>query len=151
MQDMKRLLFILPVILVFVTVSSKKAMGFGEMVGSCEPDCTKCHTLTKNEAGNIVKEIAPAVEVIDVRQSPVRGLWEITFKAQGRIGIVYMDFSKANIIQGPILNVKTRTDLTAERIQELNKIDVSKIPLDEAIVMGSPDAKYKVIVFDDPE
>jgi thiol:disulfide interchange protein DsbC len=34
---------------------------------------------------------------------------------------------------------------------ELNKVDVSKIPLEDAIVVGKPDAKHKVIVFDDPE
>jgi len=127
------------------------ALGFSELAGSCEPECTKCHTLSKEEASTIIKEIAPSVDIIDVRQSPVRGLWEITFKAQGRVGIVYMDFSKANIIQGPILNVKAKTDLTAQRLQELTKIDLSKIPLKEAILMGSPDAKYKVIVFDDPD
>ena len=149
-----RKLFLLPALaLIAVTAFSlrDRAAGFGELVGSCEPDCTKCHTLTKEEAGTIVKELAPGIDVLDVRQSPVRGLWEIIFKVQGKTGIVYMDFSKTNIIQGPVLNVKTKTDLTSERLQELNKIDVSKIPLGEAILVGSADAQYKVIVFDDPE
>jgi len=147
---MKRILLVSIAFIIGIYLNST-ALGFSELAGSCEPECTKCHTLSKEEASTIVKEIAPSVEVIDVRQSPVRGLWEITFKAQGRVGIVYMDFSKANIIQGPILNVKAKTDLTAQRLQELTKVDVSKIPLKEAILMGSPDAKYKVIVFDDPD
>jgi protein-disulfide isomerase len=30
-------------------------------------------------------------------------------------------------------------------------VDVSKIPLDDAVVMGEKNAKYKIVVFSDPD
>lgn len=36
------------------------------------------------------------------------------------------------------------------RILAFNRIDVSKIPLNDAIIMGSPKASKKVIMFTDP-
>jgi hypothetical protein len=30
-------------------------------------------------------------------------------------------------------------------------VDFSAIPLDEALVLGNPEARYKTIVFDDPD
>ncbi|MBS1114563.1 MAG: hypothetical protein H6Q94_292, partial [Nitrospirae bacterium] len=50
-----------------------------------------------------------------------------------------------------LFSLQTRTNLTQDRLQEINKIDVSQIPLNDALVMGENDAKYKVIVFDDPD
>ena len=42
-------------------------------------------------------------------------------------------------------------NLTGVRYTDLNRVDVSMIPLDDAIVYGNPRAKHKVIVFDDPD
>lgn len=125
--------------------------GFGNVAGACEKDCLKCHTLTKEDASQVLKSLNPAFEVMNVQLSPVRGLWEIDFKIQGKPGVVYIDFSKAHLVQGPILDVKGRTDLTSQRLQEISRVDVSKIPLKEALVLGNRSAKYKVIVFDDPD
>ncbi|MDP2151609.1 MAG: disulfide isomerase DsbC N-terminal domain-containing protein [Parvibaculum sp.] len=149
---MKRIILLLCLLLIGgLLFASHNAAGFGEVAGSCETDCQKCHKLSKDDASGILKELNPAIEVLEVRQSPVRGLWEVTFKMQGRAGLVYVDFSKEKVIQGQILNVKIKKDLTTERLQELNKVDVSKIPLNEALVMGKKDAKYKVVVFTDPD
>jgi len=126
------------------------AFGFGEIAGSCETDCQKCHKLEKEEAASILKGLNPNVEVLDVRLSLVRGLWEIAIVLQGKKGVLYLDFSKGNLIQGDILKIATKEDLTMQRLQELNKIDPARIPLDGALVMGKKDTKYQVIVFTDP-
>ncbi len=33
----------------------------------------------------------------------------------------------------------------------MNKVDVTQIPLDDALVMGDPKARFRAIVFDDPD
>jgi len=116
-------------------------------------DCTKCHQITNDEALNVLKKDIgiPDVRVIGVRPGPLKGLWEIAFEAESRKGIGYLDFSKQKIIFGSILQIKTKTNLTGERLYELNKVDISKIPLDEALVMGDKDAQKKVVVFTDPD
>ncbi len=120
-------------------------------IDKCEPDCTKCHQATKDEMLNLIKEGIPDVKIIEVRSSPVKGLWEIAVESRGQKGIVYIDSSKKYLISGSIVDLKTKANLTQERSIELNKVDVSLIPLDDALVMGDKDAKYRVIVFDDPD
>jgi thiol:disulfide interchange protein DsbC len=106
---------------------------------------------TVEAAQSLLKESFPDVEVLEVRPAQVKGLFEIVVEQKGQKGIIYIDSSKEYLISGSILDLKTKTNFTQERFNEINKVDVSKIPLDDALVMGEKDAKYRVIVFDDPE
>ena len=99
----------------------------------------------------MLKEIIPDAKVLDARPSPVKGIWEIAIETKGQKGIVYVDFSKKYIVSGSVLDIKTKANLTQERFAEINKVDVSQIPLDDALVMGNKEAKHRVIVFDDPD
>jgi thiol:disulfide interchange protein DsbC len=106
---------------------------------------------TSEDAQNLLKESFPDVKVLDVRPAQVNGLFEVVLEQNGQKGIIYIDSSKKYLISGSILDVKTKTNFTQERYNEINKVDVSKIPLDDALVMGEKDAKHRVVVFDDPE
>jgi thiol:disulfide interchange protein DsbC len=106
--------------------------------------------LTNEDAQNALKEVIPDVKILDIRPAQIKGLWEIVIETKGRKGIVYIDFSKKYVISGSIIDLKTKANVTQDRYTEINKVDVSKIPLDDALVMGDKDAKYRVIVFDDP-
>ncbi len=119
--------------------------------GGCEQDCGKCHALSSGEAQQALKQLIPDIQVIDVRMSPARGLWEISLQTRGKKGIAYMDFSKENVIIGQIVKIKTKKNLTRSRLVELNTVDFARIPLDDALVLGAPDASYKVVVFADPD
>jgi thiol:disulfide interchange protein DsbC len=126
---------------------SQNAFAFG----GCEEDCSKCHSLSSDEAKDVLKEIIPDIRVIEVRDAPARGLWEVALKSKGKKRIAYVDFSKENVIIGQIVKIKTKKNLTKERFIELNKIDFSRIPLDDALVMGDRKALNRVVVFDDPD
>jgi thiol:disulfide interchange protein DsbC len=136
---------------VLLVFAAGDAFGFGEIVGACEADCSKCHQITLEEASEIVKDVNPEIEVLNVDLGPVGGLWELTITARGIKSLAYIDFAKRHIITGSILAVDTRKNLTSERLYEISKVDFSTIPLEEALVLGSADAEHKVIVFDDPD
>jgi len=151
---MTRTTKILILIAAFVSllgIASSRSYGFGEIQGSCESDCQRCHHLTVEEATSVVKEINPEIEVVSVALSPVGGLWEVIVKARGKRSLAYVDFSKQYLITGDIIKVSTKKNVTDERIYDLSRIDVTAIPLDEALLMGRKDARFKVIVFDDPD
>ncbi len=118
-------------------------------------DCSKCHTLSKEDASTILKDLGPGIKVLEVRSVPVKGLWEVDIESGGRKVPVYIDFSKKYLISGAVIEINGKKNLTQARSEELNKVvltkdDVAKIPLDDALVMGDKDAKHKIIVFDDP-
>jgi thiol:disulfide interchange protein DsbC len=115
----------------------------------------KGDTLNAEEAKAILSELIPNVKIIHVKQAPVAGLWEIGIDMNGQKAIVYLDHSKKHIIspitRGEIYDIKTKTSLTQESFQKINKVDVSKIPLKDALVLGDKTAKNKIIVFSDPD
>lgn len=139
--------FLLPLLVVLVFFPFSYAHGFSKM----GEDCSKCHTLTKEDAAAIVKNLNPAWSVIDVRPVPVKAMWEIDIATGAQKVPAYVDFSKRYILMGELIDLKEKKNLSRERYEELNKVDVSSIPLDDAIVMGDRNARYRVIVFSDPE
>lgn len=147
---MRKIFFLVAAVFLFLPVSY--SYGFGEK----GQDCTKCHTLSKDEASTLLKDMIPNLKVLDVFTSPVKGFWEVDLEANNRKGLVYVDFSKKYLISGAIISIKEKKNLSQERSEELTKVvlsrdDVAKIPLDDAVVMGDKAARHKVIVFDDPD
>ncbi len=116
-----------------------------------DQDCSKCHTLTKEQATKTLSEMVPDAKVLNVAPSTVKGLWEISIETGGRKVIVYLDYAGKHLLAGNLFQIQTRTNLTQEKLQDLNRVDISQIPLKDALVMGDKSAKYKVIVFDDPD
>ncbi len=121
----------------------------------CEMDCQKCHTITNQEAKEILKNMKiPGEEIIKVQLSPVKGLWEVSFVNKGKPTVVYVDFSKSFILPGPVVEIKGGKNKTQERlakIQESRRVDFSKIPMNQGLVMGDVLAPHKVAVFTDPD
>ncbi|MFN3739599.1 MAG: disulfide isomerase DsbC N-terminal domain-containing protein [Thermodesulfovibrionales bacterium] len=113
-------------------------------------NCKTCHRLTKEEAQQLLSA-APDLKITEVIDSPLKGLWEVNFESQGKKGLVYIDYTKKFIFVGNIFSSSSKENLTQERLSYLNRIDPSKIDLQDALVLGNRGAKYKVIVFDDPD
>ncbi len=114
-------------------------------------DCAKCHKLTTTEAATLLKDLAPNLKVLSIRVSPVKSMWELAIETGGKKGIVYVDFSKKHFVSGSIIAIKEKKNLTQERFEDLNRVDVSQIPLADAIIAGNKNAKHKVVVFTDPD
>ena len=114
-------------------------------------DCTKCHTLTTAEATDLIKPVAPDIKILEIRLSPSKPLWEVFAESRGRKMLLYVDLSKQYLFSGSLLSLKEKKNLTQESFTALNKVDVSKIPLNDALVLGDPKAGLRVIVFTDPD
>lgn len=109
------------------------------------------NVLTSEDVATIMKPFAQDIKVIYVEPAPIDGFWETAFETQGKKGVAYIEGNKKHLIFGRIIDAVTGDDLTEKKISDLNKVDVSKIPLDGAIILGKADAKNKVIVFSDPD
>jgi len=119
--------------------------------GGCESDCMKCHDLQPAEAKEVLKPLIPDAIVEKVSIAPAKGLWEVLFTSEGKKGLVYLDFSLKNVIIGQIIQIKTKNNLTRERMMQIRHVDFSSIPLENSLVLGDRNAKNKIFVFSDPD
>ena len=127
------------------------ASGFGTGAEGCGSDCAACHSFKKEEAQDLLKGLAPDVNVVDVGPAPVRGLFQIFIKKGKDDGVIYVDYSKKYVVNGAIIDVGRRRDVTREQIEDRKQVNVAAIPLENALVMGNRKGTRKLYVFTDPE
>lgn len=134
-------------ILIYSLNTSTNSFAFtGEGMVGCVGDCTTCHNLSKDEAAKFLKTEQYNATVTGIEMSPVKGLWQVNITQNGKPVKVYIDFAKEFLIQANFAPLESIGEP-----KKLQIIDTSKIPLDDAIIIGDKNAKNKIIVFDDPD
>ena len=144
---MKRFLFACALAAFLALFLSDPAAAFRKEAGITK-DCSECHKLTKEEAGKTLGRIAD--NVVGVVQGPFPGIWEVDVARDGKTYPIYLDYSLKYLFTGQFIRLAGMENLTGRRFQDLNRVDVSSIPIDHAIRVGSPSAKKTVIVLSDP-
>jgi len=149
---MKRIVLIIIVGIAFLIPFTTSAFSSHE---GCAGNCTDCHSLEKSEAEALVKQMVekkmiPEGHVLDVKLAPAKGLWQIDMEVGGKPGAIYLDFSKKYLI-GQLLPVDAIGKLPVPPTAAATKIDFSRLPLKEALVMGPKKAKKRIVVFTDPD
>ncbi len=97
----------------------------------------------------VLSERIPRLGTIDeVRRSPIAGLLEVRFNGTE---LLYADpTGDFIVVQGAIIETRTRTDLTEQRMEKLLAIDFNKLPLKDAIVIKQGKGTRRLVVFSDP-
>ncbi|WP_420994374.1 DsbC family protein [Cupriavidus sp. 30B13] len=110
------------------------------------------HAMAASEPGtdrikeSIQKMLGGRAEVKSVGKTPVPGLFEVNIGGQ----VVYTDATGRYVINGEMVDTKTGTNLTEERVADLNRIKWSDLPLARAIRWTKGDGSRQVAVFSDP-
>ncbi len=90
----------------------------------------------------------PKFSVDNISKTPYAGLYEVYIGGQ----LIYTDEKFTFlIVDGRVVDPKSKKDMTAERLNELNKIDFSALPLDLAIKVVKGNGSRKMAVFSDPD
>jgi len=126
---------------------SAPAAAFQKEAGPAK-ECSECHRLTKEEAGKILGKVVD--NVVGVQPGPFPGVWEVDVARSGRTYPIYLDYSLKYVFNGQIIRLSDMANLTVLRFQDLNRVDVASIPVQDAIRIGSKAAKKTVIVLSDP-
>ncbi|HEY5801428.1 MAG TPA: DsbC family protein [Burkholderiaceae bacterium] len=111
--------------------------------------CTANSENAATTEANIKKLIEPklnGVKVDSIKATPYAGLYEI--RANG--DIIYTDKKAEYLIIGHVFNAKTSEDLTKARIDEIQKIKFSDLPLADAVKFVKGDGKRVMAIFEDP-
>lgn len=107
-------------------------------------------TAARADEATIRKTLAdrmPKLPKIDeVSKTAVPGIYEL------RLGtdILYSDETGSYLFEGAMLDTKTQTDLTKERVDKLTMIDVSTLSPKDAMVFRQGTGARKLVVFADP-
>lgn len=98
---------------------------------------------------NAVKETLsksmPSVKIDSIKPSVVKGLYEVTVGAN----ILYVSEDGKYLLQGRLIDVEARTDLTEEKLSGIRKTSLENIGQDHMIVFKPKIGRNKVWVFTD--
>ena len=80
---------------------------------------------------NLAERLPNLPKIDEISKTPIPGLYEVRFGQD----IVYTDEQGNYLIQGNLIDTKTRTDLTEARLNKLSAIDFASLPLKDAVVI----------------
>jgi thiol:disulfide interchange protein DsbC len=87
----------------------------------------------------------PSVKVESVKPSQIKGLYEVVVGAD----IFYASEDGKYLLQGRLIDIESRTDLTEEKLSGARKQAIDKLGLDKMIVFKPKKSKYTITVFTD--
>jgi thiol:disulfide interchange protein DsbC len=95
---------------------------------------------------NIGERLPQFPKIDEITKTPIPGVYEL------RVGtdLFYTDEQGNYIIEGHLVDTKTRVNLTEERIGKLTAIDFKSLPLKDAMVWKQGTGERKLVVFSDP-
>lgn len=88
----------------------------------------------------------PGIEISDVNPTPFPGLFEV----QIGMDLLYTDANVDYILQGSLVDAKTRRDLTAQRLEKLSQVSFESLPLELAVKQVKGNGARKMAIFEDP-
>jgi thiol:disulfide interchange protein DsbC len=89
----------------------------------------------------------PGAEVGNVSKTPLPGIYEVFADGQ----LIYSDEGVNYLAIGSIIEVKTKRNLSMERLEKLTEIKWDALPLANAIKTVKGSGKRKIAVFSDPD
>jgi thiol:disulfide interchange protein DsbC len=95
---------------------------------------------------NLAERLPNIPKIDEVNKSPIPGLWEVRMGTD----IVYTDENGNYLVQGNVIETKTRTDITQARIDKLTAVDFAALPFNDAFVIKQGTGARKMAVFVDP-
>lgn len=92
-----------------------------------------------------LKMMLPNLEPDSIRKTEVAGLYEIMFGPR----LIYVTEDGRYLIQGSILDLETRENITEPRIAQAKLAAVNALGEDNMLIFGPKDAKHTITVFTD--
>lgn len=130
--------------------------------GCGDGKCSDCHSLEQAEAERILSKGVDRVLKVEFAEVP--GLWLIEVEKDKQRFPLYLDFSKKYLVAGNVIRLADGQNLTQQRMSKggpppaaaeppppPKKVDLTRIPLDDALLVGKATARKKVVVFTDPQ
>ncbi len=97
------------------------------------------------QASSNFKERYPKTKVKEFSLTPVPGIFEAAVAKE----VIYFDKSARFLFSGRLLDMEKGLDLTDKRIRDIRRIDINRLPLENAIKEVKGNGRRKLVVFTD--
>ena len=95
---------------------------------------------------NLTERLPNFPPIDEVSKTPIPGIYELRVGAE----IFYSDEQGQYVLQGSLIDTKSRVNLTEARIAKLTQIDFASLPLKDAVLIKQGSGTRKLVVFGDP-
>jgi len=95
---------------------------------------------------NLVERLPNFPPIDEVTKTPIAGLYEVRLGSE----LIYTDETGNYLLQGSVIDTRTRTNVTEARLNKINAVDFAQLPLKDAIVWKNGTGARKMAVFADP-
>lgn len=98
---------------------------------------------------NIKKSLEPRLggaKIESVKETPYGGLYEVRVAGD----ILYTDKAGQYLVIGQVYDIKSSRNLTRERLDDINRVKFSDLPLEMALKQVKGNGKRVIAVFEDP-
>ncbi len=85
-------------------------------------------------------------KIDEVTKTPIPGLYELRVGSE----IFYSDETGNHLIDGQLIDTRSRNNLTEARLNKINAIDFASLPIKDALVWKAGNGARKMVVFADP-
>lgn len=96
---------------------------------------------------NLPERVAQPITIDEISKTPIEGLYEVRYNGTE---IIYTDADGAFVLDGQLIDLKAKVNLTEQRIAKVTAIDFKDLPLRDAFTIVRGNGKRKLAVFEDP-
>jgi len=96
---------------------------------------------------NLLERLPQLQKIDEITKGPMPGLYEVRVNGTE---IFYTDAAGNFMLQGSLIDVKQKRNLTEERIDKLTAISFDALPFKDAFTIVRGNGKRKLAVFEDP-
>ena len=119
-----------------------RALTFSLLALAISPVFAQEATIRKS----LTERLPNLPKIDEISKTPMSGLYEVRMGSD----IMYSDAEGSFLIQGTLIDVKQKRNLTEERIDKLSAIAFDQLPLKNAFTQVRGNGKRKLAVFADP-
>jgi len=92
-----------------------------------------------------IRSLVPNAKTIAVSESPINGIWQVQLNSD----IIYVSGDGKYLIQGQIMDIDSRTNITDQAKSAIRKELLAGLDPNEQITFAPENVKYDVLVFTD--
>lgn len=96
---------------------------------------------------NLAERLPNLPRIDEVSKTPMPGLYEVRVNQSD---ILYTDAEGSYLLQGELIDTRTRNNLTEERVSKLSAVDFKSLPLKDSFTIVRGNGKRRIAIFEDP-